>query len=47
MIQHLTITPSEELPRWVDRGITVLAIIVIIGYWVFVWPVKKMLIFIY
>jgi len=32
MLQHLCVTPSEELPRWLDLGITVLAVIVTAGY---------------
>ena len=40
MIQHLAITPFDELPRWVDLVITVISVIVIIGYWVIVAPVK-------
>jgi len=40
MIQHLAITPSYNFPRWADRILTVISVIVLVGYWVFVAPVK-------
>jgi len=44
MTQHLCITPSEEIPRWLDLVITVLASVIVVGYWLFVAPVKWVII---